>query len=444
MNTSIRQALRVLAERPSLFQNCLDFFAEARERILSEAFNFALTGTSASGIDETSAKPIDLAAHDILRYVGDMLAWVHSATVSEREALEVLFISEGEELAKGLRTGKDAEVWRLVVDEDEIDSDFNAVGALNDLVDRDIAGALRLVRQRVEQSIRTNEETLPAYKLATLLGFYGLTFEKLLGSTSNLASCTYDMETDALRQFRSLLKDNIAIIQGDADNAPADLAPPLFFNNALDQLDAIMQTYNSSLSSSGIRENEFESVLADALEPYLSGCDNMARSLAPLKASIFTINCNLAASKCLGKFDFTKKRADQIRLTIEKELAKVVQSQHAFFRTQSGLDALFGSKNEFRGTVGSSMDGDMLAKASQQLDEFLPSALIDAIDSVKNIQSTVLARQTTEEAAEMFCKDFEHFEQEIATREFYTATGDSVDLRLLFPRTSAEIRVLLS
>ena len=43
INVSIRQALRVLAERPSLFHSCLDFFAEAREYILSDAFHYART-----------------------------------------------------------------------------------------------------------------------------------------------------------------------------------------------------------------------------------------------------------------------------------------------------------------------------------------------------------------------------------------------------------------
>ena len=89
MNSSIRRALRVLAERPSLFQNCLDFFAEARERILSDSFHSALTGGASGGLEDATLKPIDLTAHDPLRYVGDMLAWIHSATVSEREALEI-------------------------------------------------------------------------------------------------------------------------------------------------------------------------------------------------------------------------------------------------------------------------------------------------------------------------------------------------------------------
>ena len=443
MNSSIRQALRVLAERPSLFQNCLDFFAEARERILSEAFQVALTGTSSSGTNDPSTKPIDLAAHDPLRYAGDMLAWVHSAAVSEREALEVLFVAEGEEIAKGLKSGRDAEVWRLVADEDE-ESEFNALRALSELVDKDLSGAANLLRQRVEQVIQTNEETILAYKLATLLSFYSVTFAKLLGSTSNLLGCIYGLESEASRQFRSLIKDSIAAIQPDSLHVSTDLAPPAFLRDALDHLGAIMQTYDSSLSASECRESEFEPIMADALDPFLSGCDNMAKSMHPLESSIFSVNYSLAAVKCLAKFSFTKKRTSELRQNIRDAAAKVIEDQYAFFRVQSGLEPAVISKNEAVTTISPYINEDVLRKASQQLDEFLPSALMDAAERIKDIQDTALARQITEEAAEMFCKDFGEIERVVDKMSSETAAGDTGTLRAVFPRTSADIRVLLS
>lgn len=41
-------------------------------------------------------RPIELHAHDPLRYVGDMLAWLHQAVAGEREFLEALFDYRGE------------------------------------------------------------------------------------------------------------------------------------------------------------------------------------------------------------------------------------------------------------------------------------------------------------------------------------------------------------
>jgi hypothetical protein len=109
ISASVRRSLRVLAERPTLFQSCLDSFAEARESILSDAFHAALTGSG--GEEHIATKPIEFYAHDPLRYIGDMLAWVHSITVSEREALENLFISDGEEIKRSIQAGLESEPW---------------------------------------------------------------------------------------------------------------------------------------------------------------------------------------------------------------------------------------------------------------------------------------------------------------------------------------------
>ncbi|KAF4463724.1 oligomeric Golgi complex subunit 6 [Fusarium albosuccineum] len=445
MNSSIRRALRVLAERPSLFQNCLDFFSEARERILSDSFYVALTGTSPSGAEDQSVKPIDMTAHDPLRYMGDMLAWIHSATVSEREALEVLFVAEGEELAKGLKSGRDAEIWRLVAEDDEVEADFNALKALNDLVDRDISGAARVLRQRMEQVIQANEDTIPAYKLANLINFYRITFQKTLGPNTNLVELIESLETEALRQFRALVRDHIATLQGEFQHAPSDLGPPAFLQDSLKQLKAISKTYDSSLSASEDRESEFENVLTEAFEPFMAGCENMAKTMKDQNGAIFLVNCISSAVACLEPFDFTQRRTKRLRDQSDNEAKKLVSSQYDFFRKGSGLDSIFSSLED-KDKNSASLDEKVLGQASQTLDDFLPSALMDAMDNLKHLQDSKLARQITEEAAEQFCNDFEQLEEVITEGDDESTDSDEEDegLRSVFPRTTAEIRVLLS
>lgn len=447
MNSSMRRALRVLAERPSLFQNCLDFFAESRERILSDSFYAALTGTSSSGLENQSSKPIDLTAHDPLRYVGDMLAWIHSAAVSEREALEILFVAEGEELAKGLKSGRDAEVWRLVADDDDEDSgDFNALKALSDLVDRDISGVARVLRQRVEQVIQTNEEIVPAYKLANLLGFYHVTFNKLLGPDSNLLESMRGLQTEAMRQFRALVREHIATLQGEFQQTPSDLGPPSFLQECLKQLESFIQTYDSSLATSEDRETGFENILAETFDPFMSGCENMASSMRSPEDAIFLINCRLAASSSLEGFEFTRTRLHQLQEKMDTESKTLVSSQHKYFREKSGLDAVLAAASNKGAGAKEALAVNKLAEASQHLDDFLPSAWMDAMESLKHLQDSMLARQITEDAAERFCADFEQLEKAVVEADVGLEEDPekSGELRVAFPRTSAEIRVLLS
>ncbi|CAK7234113.1 Golgi transport complex subunit 6 [Sporothrix bragantina] len=477
IGSAMSRALRVLAERPSLFQSCLDAFAEARESILSDAFYVALTGSDEAGVKGgsnnrgQSVKPIEMAAHDPLRYAGDMLAWTHSATVSEREALESLFIADGDELARGLREGRENDVWHLVEKEDDAGSEaFDPVKALNELVDRDLSGVARLLRQRMQQVVQANEDTILAFKLANLLNFYRLTFAKLLsgnrkasgsteGDESSLVETLNGLETEALRHFRSLVRDHVSTLQTEFSHAPADSAQPDFLRDGLEQLVAIMKTYDTSLASPDSREPGFVPILAEALDPYLAGCEEMAKKAASAVDSlIFMMNCLMATRETLSAYDFTTTRVLELQSSIDAKAAAIVDNQYGFFCEQSSVEALFAAltplaadnKADLQKAIKLDLlQPQVLTLCSQRLDDFLPSALMDAVENLKPLQDTRLARQLTEEAAEKFCVNFEHVEAILdAADEMLLEEDENKDpettLRSLFPRTTVEIRVLLS
>jgi hypothetical protein len=459
ISSSIRRALRVLAERPSLFQNCLDYFAEAREHILSDSFYTALTGTSVGGEQDSSVKPIELAAHDPLRYVGDMLAWTHSATVSEHEALEVLFISDGDEIAKGIQAGRDSEPWNRIAEKEDGANDFDGLKALNELVDRDVTGVARVLRQRVGQVIQSHEETIMAYKIANLLNFYRVTFSKLLGNDSVLLETLNTLEESALRQFRSLMRDHISGLQSDSQKAPPDLGPPEFLLEGLKQLTAIMKTYETSFTPESTREAEFIPVLAEAFDPFLMGSDQVAKTLDSPESEVFKINCLLAAKNTLAPFGFTTQRLSEAQFAVDQQAAILTEYQYSYFRTNSALHPLLQALEPLSESKESLLSirsleifqPDSLSQVSQILDDFLPSALMDAMENLKSLQSSILAREITEHAADKFCTDFEHVEEKlIAADEVWENEADdetlatTQSLRALFPRTSGELRVLLS
>lgn len=460
MGSSIRRALRVLAERPSLFQSCLDLFAETREQVLSDSFFTALTGSSPAGVEDRSIKPIELAAHDPLRYVGDMLAWIHSAAVSEREALEILFVADGDEIAKGLQASRETELWRLVEDENDGDASFDPVKALNELVDRDMSGAARILRQRIEQVIQTNEEVILAYKLANLLNFYRVTFSKLLSSNSVLVESLQGLEAEALRQFRSLMRDYVGNLQAEFQQKPLTLEPPEFLHEALEQLSAVMKTYDTSLTSTAGREADFQPILAEAFDPFIIGCKKIAENLEYPSSSIFTVNCANAALSVLTIFDFTQGRADELRKEINQQSQRLADSQYSFFRKESGLEPLLTALESLldnKDDIEKMRDLEpfqphSLEVVSHTLDSFLASALMDAMENIRELQDARLAREITEEAAEKFCVDFGRLEDMLMSADELAdlkgesdQTGQEVQsLRTAFPRTADEIRVLLS
>lgn len=517
ISSSIRRALRVLAERPSLFHSCLDFFAEARDYVLSDAFHYALTDTisgstnPAAGGDST-VKPIEFSAHDPLRYIGDMLAWVHSTTVSEREALESLFLDDGDELARGIQAGMSSEPWSRIDEDQEVI--FDGKKALSDLVNRDLLGVSRSLRQRVELVIQSHDDPVTCYKVLSLLSFYRTTFSKLVGTQSNLVELCQNLEQFTFGHFETLMRDQITALTGDtvALSPPEDLSPPQFLLDALENLTSLMKSYEASVgpddsSSDSNNENAFTSVLRAAFDPFLKLARDSSDDLKTTSAqSIYRINVLLAAREAVSPFSFARStHAAPLSAALSTLRGNLLDTQHEFLLETSGLQALLDALEPFAKPEKDSdttesrtektehlkphladltklpaLQPESLVTFSQQLDDFLPSALMDATDNLKRVQSASLAQNVTEDAVEAFCRDFEFIEgMIIATDEVrgtvnaVSGAGGSVSgqsggsddnakadnedneaaeegeeeqwsLRSLFPRTTGEIRVLLS
>lgn len=452
ISASVRRSLRVLAERPTLFQSCLDSFAEARESILSESFHAALTGAN-SDASHIATKPIEFYAHDPLRYVGDMLAWTHSATVSEREALEVLFVSEGDEISRSIQAGLESEPWLRDDGEEDI---FDGKKALNQLVSRDMTGVARLLRQKTEQVIQSHEDATLAYKIANLIGFYKGTFVRLLGKDSDVLDLFDTLQASAMRQFRANMRDHVATVQSELAIAPADLSPPDFLEEALQTLKVLAKSYDTSVAAIDETNNDFEAVLAEALDPFLGGCVNLQMGMEQPNSAVFAINCLLAVKDALSGFRFAADRAAETNETIDEHVAALVEYQHEYLLYESGLVTLHGALSDITDDPDSlktipllqAFEQEALMAISQQLDDFLPSALIDAAENLKQLCDRSKVQKITEEAAGKFCEDFEFVEKKITAADdlLYSEDGEDAKpgLRDLFPRTSGEIRVLLS
>ncbi|KAL8663838.1 MAG: hypothetical protein Q9202_003524 [Teloschistes flavicans] len=471
INAFIRKSLRTLAERPALFESCLDDFSEARDSILTNGFYSALTGSSADQDRDSTMKPIEFYAHDALRYIGDMLAWAHSATVSERESLGSLFIAEGNEMAKGIQAGRHSEPWSAIDGES-----FDGRKALHNLVNRNMAGVARALRQRVEQAIQGQDDPITIYKIASLISFYRVTLTKLLGEASFIPEALTNLEATAMRQFEALQSDQIATVQAELTQAPSDLSVPDVLEETLTQLKALMKSYESSLTPVESRETAFNPVLAQTLRPILNTCETLSAALDVPAKEIFLLNCCLASKATLLPFTpFTKSMLEQMEDKIESSTASLVEYQHYFFLHVSALHPLLTalatlteSNDDLSQVHGlPPFQPAALAQAKQTLDDFLPSALMDALENLKELTDAKLAGDITSEAADRFCEDFEFVEGRLVAVDDLVEgeeedgersdgqeddedssrqerTKDLAQLRSLYPRTSAEIRVLLS
>lgn len=490
---SIRRALRVLSERPTLFQNCLDFFAEARETTLAEAFHEALTSSAGA------AKAIEFSTHEPLRYVGDMLAWVHSAAVSEKEALEGLFVSDADEISKGLSQGKTSEPWARITrrrssgvsasttseaDDDDDDEGgegkgdvapvFDGRKALSELISRNLTGVCETLKSRIDVAVRSSGDPVLMFKTFNLLDFYRGIFTKLLGGDSSLSKLVQTLQTSTLAQFEAAMEEETAAATSALDaTSTQDLAPPAFLATALTQFSEVSRARGPLLG-----EDELERLFTAMLRGILTACAESAVQIAdPRRRSIYKINyltalratlASVAAHAPAGRVPLDRasdeiqahrdQLVDHVSTTLLEASGVRELMQELDARRYGGNENKDGGAVADDATTSRSKLVSTLDDAAQRLDDFLSSALMDAQDQLQNLLDRTLAKHVVGEAVERFCAEFDELEGllEMADAESAVLAGDEHEnlkdgatgpvgsLRDLYPRTGAEVRALLS
>jgi len=466
LNVSIRRAVRMLAERPALFQNCLDTFAESRERTLSDAFYGALTGSMASGSE--MSRPIEFSMHEPLRYVGDMLAWIHSSAVSERETLEGLFVAEGDEIARGIREGLESEAWSRTA-ADEAEETFDGRKTLGRLVDRGLAGAAQLLRQRLDQVLQNHDDAVLAYKVSNLIAFYRSIFTRLIESVDLIATLD-EMQAAAVLQFQTSMRMNLDLVSSDA-TVPADLSAPDFLADALAELRALLTSYETSAASLSASEDALTVVLAETLTPYTVLCSSLADTLQPPASAVFIINCLQTTRATLNLFrSFAGSALSDLDAAIASHTAGLRHVLLISMLENSGLTLLDTELRQLNASPDDvaalhsllalpAFSGDALHEVAQTLDDFLPGAISDAEEHIGRLQDKSLMSTIVREAASEFrvvfddvvmwldaADELQEQEREQAGNAGGADGGEEKGLLLreLFPRTSEEVAILFS
>lgn len=214
-----RDAIEALKSKPVLLGYCVDEITTTRNKVIVKTFLSALSQHKSSITTEDSRspvsgnKPIEIHAHDPIRYVGDMLAWIHQSLANESELLQaVLFSSQSSSTSNtnsqlnNFNTNEQTDNKSKIGEEE---STFHEILSTYKILDAIFEGVCRPFKVRVEQvilSITANYQTnqsnsknknsaVLAYRLANLFHFYSKTVQKIMNSLytsyiSNLHSTT--------------------------------------------------------------------------------------------------------------------------------------------------------------------------------------------------------------------------------------------------------------
>ncbi|CCL99987.1 uncharacterized protein FIBRA_02012 [Fibroporia radiculosa] len=327
VNPSMCEAVRRLRQRPELLTEALTFLSQTRQTALLSAFTNALTRGGPGGLP----RPIELHAHDPLRYVGDMLAWVHQAIAAEREFLESLFGVRGD----GRMVGS---VRRF---RDSVEEEW-----MSELMDAAVGKLCSPLKIRVQQTVKSQESGITSYKIANLLQFYLLTMQRTIGEDAVLSRTLKEM-TDTGYQifFDAIEAQSRSLLRAAPDVDDMSVSPPLLILDHTQVLREIMVVYESSLLGDETQEqilSGFRDILDRMMDPVIEMCltgSEQKKGMRPeWDRAVFVLNTLGYLQSVMEPFAFTVEKQDVIQGLVEAKVLQLTEEHYNIVLREAGLD----------------------------------------------------------------------------------------------------------
>ncbi|KAG9307314.1 hypothetical protein G9A89_017142 [Geosiphon pyriformis] len=424
---TMRNALKTLKQRPVLFQSCLEELVYIRRNTIIRLFMDALTRGGPNG----TPRPIEIHVDDPMRYVGDMLAWVHQAVAGEREFLEGLFDSCFDENVEGKIIERLSE--DIVKESDDI--------IVQDLLDRDLDGTCRPLKARVEQVLGSQPGAITAYRIVNLIQFYKITIAKILGPNASLSITLEEITESASFVFFNTLNARAEQLLRFVQTPGSDLSPPPAVKESTLQLNEIMACYETSLVASSKREGDFAGILNAVLDPLLQMCELGAKDLNRFNEAIYMVNCLYYVQSALRIYSFTHSRVQMLESQIEEHMEILVDEQYMKLLEQSGLAQLvhaLETKDEHTPlSLVTNMETRSLSAVMARLDSFLTLGDIDTFRLTGNPKP--LVKRVNQRVSRLFVEAYRRLSEAIRdpkNRYEFPAT--------ILVRTVDEVETLLS
>ncbi|KAJ0410016.1 hypothetical protein ATCC90586_000875 [Pythium insidiosum] len=311
-SAQLHRAIALLQDRPEFYNYCKESLTSSRRSLIVKRFIMALTRGGPNGIP----RPIEMYAHDPVRYCGDMLAWVHQAIATEEEFFRVLFNGDLSYDASPLTATATDSLGEEPKDESTVDGAADTTKPTS-LIGRAFEGVARPLQVRIEQTLSSPHGIIVTYKLVHLLAFYRLKFCSLVehsGVAQALNTC-HAMSTRVFEQQYEVLVHSVA---ASAQDYSTNLAATQAVMEISHRLVTLLEVAQTSLLPDEEREADLQSIFERLLAAVKQMCERTVESLDPLDALVFQIN-NLSCIRVpLTRFCEAKRWFDALGEEIEQ------------------------------------------------------------------------------------------------------------------------------
>ena len=382
--------------RPSLVQEVMDEYCQARKNYVTRSFLDALTLGGPGG----TPKPIELHAHDPQRYVGDMLAHLHQATPMEKENVYALLKHCGP-----------------ISDKDKSQTCEEALAVITD-------GSCRPLRSRVEQILLSEHGPLILYQLTNLIRFYNGTIGHVIPKTSSLIEMLDDLDTLAYTQFLSVLQASVT--HKISPRMGMEHLPGQDLNttpNTLGLLSLLKELLNSTTVLEEKPEQNEEIVNA-ILDPLINSLNSSVASFPSIDQDVYLLNSLYQIHTTLSLFKFNDTKLQKLEQDMNLHLDTLSSEQTSSLIANLGLQTICSMTKE-------NQDIKTLKAFLNKFDSFLIAPEDYLLSQVKLLASSGHRKSITKRSLEVVSATYKQLYKALEQPDsLMNKTPDQVDLLL--------------
>lgn len=418
---TLHQCLRYLKNRLNYLEEVVDTFSHARSQKLLDDFASQADAVPRDSSEPNHTRPIFVSAHDPVRYLGDLLAYIHSLVVNEQETIESVF-STGDE--------KDAEEFHSIV------------STISERVLLTLAQPLEARAQRILLGETTLASVLALYNL---LDLYAMMLGKQLAKNSALLKVIHDLIQFAQDRFATILGDSVTAFEQSATLTP--LAPDLqapewlieFYAGVLPNID---QATGPTILNVTPEENA--RLLELVLDKPIQVFESLVHDQVPSKRDQLIARLNfydtvlsktmpleLLRDKVLELSDQMYALEQALRDAVLADLLELCKMHH-FYNVCNMIcpvtDEFFDASIYFSVGENKMCDENAFIAANEAVRAVVPSALLDVQQQLLRLNSP----RTVNEVLEQVFVGFTDFYYKLGciAREIYTSQWSWLDTEI--------------
>lgn len=413
-----------LSDNLKYFDNIITKLTQLRSKTIVDEFLNQVSSTESEDV----SRPIVLSAHDPLRYIGDILAYVHSVIVNEVEFIKNLFQNQS-------GGSDDLKYERTEFEESLIQTESlgNVDQITNDTLVKIINSLSRPLKIRIEQIVRSEKHLEVLQKVFNLLDLFKMMYDKIL--PKDIKDCTIVESLESLKslcveRIFALLKERLDQVARDVENSQPDdlLLPPDWIRDYLSDVLVIFQ--DSNIGSEGnvleLSENMFETFSQLVINRPIEILDKQSKLLNDKRnIKILKLNAlDLLQSKIITIPQLTKKN-DEVNDLINTLKQELIEYQYDLLLKDSQLsihqqlitlifpiDQIETDDDYamYQSLIENKLFGKpKLQEIETQLHQFLPVALIDIQQSLFKISSPTIANDIITDSSLKFLNLYKVF-----------------------------------